>query len=113
MQESEAGDCRAIGKTALRCSDGCERLGPASRGLVEIFPDEDSSKSSHVVTRWNSAAYSMTQSRKVRGGVPVTCANSELTNAGWPMVAAQALRSISIAGAGMMVNSSRRASSGE
>jgi hypothetical protein len=59
------------------------------------------------------AALSVAHSRKVCAGAPVISATVEVTCAGWPPAAAQAVSNIFTAGRGPIVSSSRCASSGE
>src|SRR5260370_18687452 len=56
----------------------------------------------------NSPALSVAQSISVRAGIPVISATEEVTCAGWPIAAAQALSSIFTAGTGPPIRHTRR-----
>jgi hypothetical protein len=61
----------------------------------------------------NSAALSVAHSRNVFAGAPVISSTVDVTCAGWPMAAAQAVSSIFTATNGPTVSGSGRASSGD
>jgi hypothetical protein len=61
----------------------------------------------------NAEALSRTQSANVRAGLPVTSCTVDVTNAGCPLAAAHASRSMLATGAGIVADHTRRASSGE